>query len=433
MDSAGWFDGLGPSLSEERIAVTSKQRMLAAMAQEECDYVPCSFMLFFNEQLTCRSQREFIEKQVAMGLDPYVHVGHLAHALHPEAQRSEWVEQADGETIFCRRIDTPAGPLTARYRQSEGWPEEGNFPLFNDYLVTRAREVMVKPEQDLEKLRYFFGPFRDQDIQALRETAAEARKIADQRGLLQLGGWKDVISTPVTDSTRGDADGGVMGCDCMAWLSGYEEIMILSLTRPDVIVEYARIIHQWNLWQIDIYLDVTDADVIWRRAWYETTEFWTPEAYRQVIAPTPKAEADRVHQAGRKYGYIITSAFLPLLDDILDTGVDVLVGLDPAQGKGTEIATVKAKCQAAKTALWGGVSGPASIELGTAEDTRAAVAEAMETLAPGGGFILSPVDNVRDDTPNARANTEVFIDAWKQQRSGALAGDRTAGGIGVSS
>jgi len=393
--------------------------MLAAIAYEEHDYVPCSFMLFFNQYFRSATEREFVEKQLELGLDAYVHVGHLRHSMHPEARYSQRVEQADGEKYFCRRIDTPKGPLTARVRQVDGWPAEGDFPIFNDWLIGRTEEALVKPEEDLEKLRYFFGPFRDEDIDRLKDTAREAKKIADRHGLLLLGGWKGAANPSVTPSTRGDADGGVMGCDCMAWLSGYESVMILSLTKPHIIKQYAEIIHEWNMRQLEIYLDVTDADVIWRRGWYETTEFWTPDAYRDIIAPTIRKEADLVHEAGRKYGYIITSAFLPLLDDILAAGIDVLVGLDPEQGKGTEIETVKNKCLERKTALWGGVSGAVTVELGTPDQTRDAVVQAVNVLGRGGGFILSPVDNVRQDTPNAWRNTQVFIDTWKQCRARA--------------
>jgi hypothetical protein len=37
----------------------------------------------------------------------------------------------------------------------------------------------------------------------------------------------------------------------------------------------------------------------------------------------------------------------------------------------------------------------------------------MEILAPGGGFILSPVDNVREDTPRSRENVSAMIKAWQ--------------------
>jgi hypothetical protein len=202
----------------------------------------------------------------------------------------------------------------------------------------------------------------------------------------------------------------------MAWLSGYEDIMVLSLTQPELIREYARVIHEWNLKQIEIYLDVSDAELIIRRAWYETTEFWTPEAYRTILAPFLKREVDLVHQAGRLFGLITTSAFLPILDDLLDTGIDVLIGLDPEEGKGTHLAGVKARFLAKGRALWGGVSGAMTVEQGTREETERAVRTALDTLGTEGGFILSPVDNVRVDTPRAWDNTQALIDAWKRWR-----------------
>ena len=390
--------------------MTSRERMLAALGYEEADYIPCSFMLFESLQQKCRTEREFVEKQLQLGLDAYVHVGYLDRSLHPDAKYSEWIEEQDDTKYFCRRIDTPEGPLTGRVRQREAWPREGDFPLFDDLIIPRAEEVLVKPEEDLGKLKYIFGPFKDEDIETLKERSREAKKTADDYGLLQVGGWKGGLETGTSTYP------GVCGCDAMAWLSGFESIMLLSITKPELIKEYARIIHEWNMKQIEVYLEVTDAEVILRRGWYETTEFWTPEAYRQIIAPTIKKEAELTHEAGRKYGYIITSAFLPILDHILDAGVDVLIGLDPKQGKGTEFNLVKEKFLSRKKALWGGVSGSVTVELGTKKETEEAVVDALKELDRGGGFVLSPVDNVREDTPRTWGNTKVFIDTWKRYR-----------------
>jgi len=398
--------------------MTSKERMLAALAYEEYDYIPCSFMIFANLYHKTKTNREFIEKQLELGIDAHVHVGHLNHSFHPDAKCSEWVEEKDGVKYFCRKIDTPKGPMTGRVRQREGWPQEDNFPLFNDLIVPRAEEVLVKPEEDLEKMKYIFGPFTDENIRILKESGKDAKRFADEYGLLQVGGRATFIEQGISSERRGNLDSGVMGCDAMAWLSGYEDVMILSLQKPAIIKEYANIIHEWNMKQIEIYLDVTDADIIWRRGWYETTEFWTPEAYKEIIAPTIKKEAELVHQAGRKYGYIITSAFLPLLDFILDADIDVLIGLDPKEGKGTDLNIVKDKFSEKKKAIWGGVSGAITVELGTEEETEKAVIDALEVLGRGGkGLILSPVDNVREDTEKAWKNTHVFIDTWKKYRA----------------
>ena len=270
--------------------------------------------------------------------------------------------------------------------------------------------VLVKPEQDLEKVPYLFGPFKDSDIEQLRQEAEAAKKLADRYGLVLAGGWKGNVDPTL------QVDPGVMGCDAMAWLSGYMKMIELSQRKPDLVREYAEIIHRWNMKQLEIYLDVTAADILIRRAWYETTDFWTPKAFRHIIAPTIKEEAELVHQAGRKYAYIITSAFMPILDDILDSGVDVLIGLDPREGKGTDLQKVKEKFSAKGKCLWGGVSGALTVEVGNEAETEAAVIDALQTLGKGGGFILSPVDNVREDTPNAWRNTEVFIETWKRHR-----------------
>jgi uroporphyrinogen-III decarboxylase len=396
--------------------VNSRERLLTALDGGKPDHVPCSFMLFFNLYERCGTYTEFVERQLEMGLDAFVHVGQLNHTLHrdgsldPRVKVREWAEQDSGGKVFCRRLETPVGPLTGRIRQREGWPTEDDFPLMNDWLVGRAEEVLVKPETDLDKLPFLFGSFRDRDIEVLREEAAEAARVAGRHGLLQVGGWKGSVNP------RLQVDPGVMGADAMAWLSGFESVMILSLTRPELIREYARIIHEWNLRQIEIYLEVTEAELIVRRGWYETTEFWTPETFRQVIAPTLRREAELVHQAGRKFGYIITSAFLPLLDDILGAGVDVLIGLDPKEGKGTDLREVKRRFKAAGRCLWGGVSGPMSVETCGPDETRAAVQEAISILGEEGGFILSPVDNIREDTENAWKNTEVFVETWKRLR-----------------
>lgn len=389
--------------------MNSRERMLASIEGRDVDYIPCSFMLFFNLRERYPAEAQLVAKQIEMGLDAFTHVGYLKPALHPDAVEKTWTETEAGQTFFCRRIDTPKGPLTQRVLQAEGWPTMDNFHIFNDWIVPRARETLVKPEQDLEKLPYLFGAFRDADIRALRATAAASRQLARQHGILQMGGWSSCNAGLRRDD-------GVMGADAMAWLSGYVEIMVLSLTNPGLIQDYLRIIHEWNLKQIEIYLDVTDADIIIRRAWYETTEFWTPAAYREIIAPTLKREVALVHQAGRKFGLITTSAFLPILDDILDTGIDVLIGLDPAEGKGTDLAEVKRRFQAQRRAIWGGVSGAITVEQGTIQETEKAVIRALKLLGPGGGFILSPVDNVRVNTPKAWQNTHALIETWKKHR-----------------
>ena len=40
-----------------------------------------------------------------------------------------------------------------------------------------VRELDRLPEQDLDRLPYIFGPFRDEDIQVLKQRAQAARRL----------------------------------------------------------------------------------------------------------------------------------------------------------------------------------------------------------------------------------------------------------------
>jgi uroporphyrinogen decarboxylase len=109
-------------------------------------------------------------------------------------------------------------------------------------------------------------------------------------------------------------------------------------------------------------------------------------------------------------GYIITSNCMPLLDVLAESGVDVLIGVDPAAWD----LTVAKQTLGGKVCLWGGVNGHLTVEQGSPEEVRAEVRRAMQVLAPGGGFVLSPVDNVRENTPRARENVQALLDEWQR-------------------
>ena len=120
------------------------------------------------------------------------------------------------------------------------------------------------------------------------------------------------------------------------------------------------------------------------------------------------------HEHGALFGYICSSGVGPMLDFYREAGIDVLIGVDPVQGTYTDMGMMKKKL-GGRICLWGGVSGAVTVELGSEDEVRAAVRKALETLGPE-GFILSPVDNITEDTPRTWRNLEAFLDEW--QRNG---------------
>jgi len=202
--------------------------------------------------------------------------------------------------------------------------------------------------------------------------------------------------------------------DAAGWLYGLQNIIIAAMDEPGFVEEFADLLYDWNRQRMEVFLDV-GIDLFIRRGWYEGTDFWSPHLYQKFILPYLKKEIEMTHQAGAKFGYIMTSGSMPLLDMLLESELDILIGIDPIQGKDTDLAVMKQKLEG-KICLWGGVNGFITVERGSKAEVKEAVHNAITTLAPGGGFILSPVDNVRDTSEETWENVIAMIEAWKEMR-----------------
>jgi len=163
----------------------------------------------------------------------------------------------------------------------------------------------------------------------------------------------------------------------------------------------------WNRQRMEVVLEA-GIDLFIKRAWYENTDFFTPGMWQTLIQPELRKDVNLAHEAGAKFGYIITANAMPLLELIADAGVDVIIGVDPEAYDLEETRRVLG----GRVCLWGGVNGHLTVEQGTPEAVMGEVAAAMQSLGPD-GFILSPVDNIRQDTSLAMNNVDVLIKTWQ--------------------
>jgi len=157
-------------------------------------------------------------------------------------------------------------------------------------------------------------------------------------------------------------------------------------------------------------------DIFIRRGWYENVDFWTPDHCREFLLPGLTRDAEQVHAAGARLGYIMSCSSMPLLDLFIEAGVDILLGVDAAQDRMMDLPLLKEKT-GGRMALWGGVCGYLTVECGSTDDIRREAREAVSTLAPGGGFILAPVTNVRAGTDRSWRNVDALVEEWKLVRA----------------
>lgn len=391
-------------------SMSSRERMLCALECGTPDHVPLSFMIFAALQRRCANGPDFFERQTAMGLDAVVELFRLnaeglagcgdAHGppvrFAEGVEVREWREDCPGERypLLHKEYATPDGTLTCVVRRTDDWPYADHVPFLDDYVEARAVKPLVTRGEDAAALRHLLAPVGREDAERCRQAWAAGKRFAEQRGLLTAGGW------------------GVGG-DALAWLCGLENAVLTAVDRPAEIEAVLDVVSDWNGRRMEVILDA-GPDLFIRRAWYEGTDFWSPALYERLFLPRLREEVRTAHQAGAKFGYILTSGAMPLLDMLADAGVDVLIGVDPVQGKGTRPAEMKARAKA-RLCLWGGVNGFLTVERGTPEGVRRAVEGALTALGPD-GFILSPVDNIRDASDEAWRNVLALIDAWKALR-----------------
>ncbi len=74
--------------------MSSRRRMLSALARLETDRVPCSFMMYGGLKSTCRDYEEFIRRQLLMGLDAFVEL-----PPRPPIVANDVVRNGDGRRL----------------------------------------------------------------------------------------------------------------------------------------------------------------------------------------------------------------------------------------------------------------------------------------------------------------------------------------------
>jgi hypothetical protein len=337
----------------------------------------------------------------SLGVDDVLEVS-PPWGLHPDVRIRDWQEPASpGEPYarLCREYETPAGTLRHVVRRTDeamlaGWVvQPDHVPLVEDFNIPRGVKHAVAGPDDLSKLRYLLCDPGAGQLAAYQERMAQVRRFAESEGVLTAG-WS------------------AFGMDLVVWLMGVEAAVLAAVQQPDFFGELVDIVSAFDRRRTEIMLDVGGVDLVMQRGWYSSTDFWSPRLFKRYLLEPLKQNAALVHAAGARFGYTMTTGILAMADHLLEAGIDVLYYVDPVQDK-ADMAAVKRK-MAGKVALAGGVSSAVTLGAGSQADVRQAVHEAIRALAPGGGFILAPVDALFPDTP--WENVRAMIEAWIEVR-----------------
>ena len=360
-----------------RTELTSRERILRTLAGEPVDHVPVAFSGICHGDMGFLRSHFFdafgeADYLLSLGADAAVTVSAGLNITREGVEIRDGEETAPGgERLRFREYMTPEGALRQAVRLGGAYPD-GPVALFSDAHVPprRSAKYLVDSPDELAALRCLLRAPTPAEVAPSLVHAAEVRRFCDARGILMSGTLQGVG-------------------DPLMWLSGVENVLFAAMDEPEFLDEYVDIVSRWSMAHLRLRLDM-GVGLILRRGWYESADFWSPALYERFLLGPLRREVELAHDAGVKYAYVMNSGVTPLAGLIRQAGVDILTNTEPEKD---DLRVIKGVIGGAVT-MCTGVNNYHVLEAGGEDEVEAAVVRAMEELAPGGRFILSPSDSI---------------------------------------
>ena len=169
-------------------------------------------------------------------------------------------------------------------------------------------------------------------------------------------------------------------------------VFVEALTQrlTDYYLEYNEKIFRKANGKIDIFFMGDD---------FGTQEgmFLSKEMWRKFFKPGFKKFIEQAHSYGIKVMHHTCGSVVELIPEFIECGLDILQSLQP-RAKGMDFKKIKRE-YGNDIAFQGGIDIQDTMPFGTVEQVKDDVKRTIETLGPGGGYILCTSHNLQADTP----------------------------------
>jgi sugar phosphate isomerase/epimerase len=336
----------------------------------------------------------------SLGLDDLLEVS-VPWGTDPRASwRDAELPPGGGEAcpVLVREYATPSGPLRHAVRRTgedpgEGWVvQPACVPLFEDYNIPRAVQPLVRGPEQVPAVAHLYREPGSGDQQAFRDRLRRVGAFAREHGVA-VQAWS------------------AFGMDAVVWFMGVEGAIFLAMDQPEAFAELFRIVSRADAGRTELAAADPGVDLVVERGWYSSTDFWSPPLLDRHLFPHVAELAAIAHRHGKKFAYVMTTGVAALGQRLIESGVDVLYFVDPAQD-GLEAEKAR-ELFGGRITLAGGLNSTTLLG-STPAAIRRGVHRALDALAGTGRFILQPVDALHPDTP--WEGMEAVIEAWSQWR-----------------
>jgi len=195
------------------------------------------------------------------------------------------------------------------------------------------------------------------------------------------------------------------------YLRGLEKLLIDMVENEELANYVLDIPFKYHL-EVAKKLVRMGVDMIWlgddvggQRSMLISPQFW-----RKYLKPRMSIICQELKEinSSLKIAYHSDGNIYPIIDELIEIGIDVL---NPIQPKAMDSVYLK-KRYGDKLSFWGTLDEQYTLPFGSSEEVKREVLERIKTIAPGGGFIISPCQHVQLDTP--LENFMSFINTVKE-------------------
>jgi uroporphyrinogen decarboxylase len=341
--------------------MTSEERVLCVLQRKEPDRVP------HFEWLVDRRVREALSPGCSDPIEFAVQQGHDAIIVDP---------------IFKKERVGPDRWLTEWGYVSQDTAEEHGIEVESPIKSMADFERYTPPDPHLPE----------------RFTAIEAAVQKYQGDKAVIVHLNDVFSLP-------------------RYLLGMQKLLISIVTEPELVHALVEMSVNYNL-ELAKEVAARGAKIVYTGDDYAYNRgpMMSPKHFREFFFPA----LCRVMGGFKELGlYVIKHTdgkLWPILDMIIDSGIDCLDPIDPQAGM--DLGEVKAK-YGHRVALKGNVDCAQTLTLGTVEEVIEATKTAMRTGMPGGGYIFSSSNSIHSGV--RPENYAAMLQTWREYRQYPMA------------
>jgi uroporphyrinogen decarboxylase len=176
------------------------------------------------------------------------------------------------------------------------------------------------------------------------------------------------------------------------YLNGFENLLMNFLLEPEFAHQLLDTVLETNIRIVRNAIRAgADGVVIADDYAGNDAPFFSPTVFRQFILPRLQRMVDAIHEEGGIAVKHSDGNLWPILDMIVDTGVDAINPLEPVAGM--DIGTVKQK-YGDRVCLIGNIDCSYVLSEASVEEVDAAVRECILRASLGGGHIMSSSNSI---------------------------------------